>query len=165
MIKITAGKVRKIPGAGLVLALLLTGCTDQRTPLEPLASSIGTPAFDLFYTDATFVSTPPDPALVGETYLVAAEPAAEVVLHSETPAVCAFLDGESVSSPATVAFLASGTCTLVARCDFCVLGIPAYQTFEVVQPRIRGGHGTSRRPPGVPYGRGGVSRLRASQPQ
>jgi hypothetical protein len=61
----------------------------------------------------TFTTVPPSPALVGGTYLVAAEASSlePVTLSSLTPATCTL---DATATETTVTFVSSGTCTIAA---------------------------------------------------
>jgi hypothetical protein len=147
---------RSLPAAvALALALTLGAACDRGTPAEIDRPKLALAAQD--GAEAYFTSTPPDPAYVGGTYEVSAESvydwAPEVLLESDTPAVCSF-DEQAVVAPATLSLVAAGTCRLSATCRFCIYLISSTQEFEVVAPWTPGTPGAPVTP-GVPPGRGG----------
>jgi hypothetical protein len=138
----------------LLSAALLTGGCEPSAPTE-LAAPSGAHFSEVSRT-VSFTSTPPNPAYVGDDYLVTASsviPGDVLPLGSNTPSVCAFPEN-TYEAPATVSFVAAGTCTLTVACTHCVFYDFDVQTFEV---QARWTPGTPGGPvtPGTPPGQGG----------
>jgi hypothetical protein len=124
---------RPVAGAAALWLALVVGPTAcERAPADPFAPE---PSFNSTHEGTHFISTPPDPAYVGQTYLAAAQRNEFDAPHlwSETPSVCAFAENEVILSD-TVTFVTAGTCILAAQCKYCAIQEPGpvYQEFPIV---------------------------------
>jgi hypothetical protein len=120
-----------------LLALAGAACADQPNPLAPEAPAPVRAELQVTsstYQEAWFLTTPPDPAYVGQTYQVVAEANYLAPQLESNGAVCALsgVTSNGLQTSATVSFIAAGTCTLFAWDPFGIYMIPSEQSFPVV---------------------------------